>query len=291
MTNIIKRISEIEDIINRYGTSMEPATRKKYLKEIEDMKEILSWIEYQCSHLYEAIYVSDSREMSFVMKNTTKHYFRTLKFDLVTYDDKKIHITVNDWRPRKTRKITFYHDFNNDWHYKTMNVIRFKSNADSIEYELYDEDANRNTGLLEGESRQVVSGISRKQGYLVAIRSFCESVEEYDLRAKARELEDIIIDIFDIMKEKPELTGQTRKFMVIYLPTVNRTMNDYQKAVSRNVNSADVVELRGKTHEALDLAVVAFRKLKEDLTRSDVEESEVDLDIMRSFMKEEGLID
>ena len=115
-------------------------------------------------------------------------------------------------------------------------------------------------------------------------------MKEYDLRAKARELESVIIDIFDIMEEKPELTGRTRKFMVVYLPTVNRMMNDYQKASSRNVNGQDVGELRDRTHEAMNVAIVAFGKLKEELTRSDVEESEVDLDIMKSFMKEEGLI-
>ena len=294
MINIVKRIDEIEKIIDQYGNSMDPASRRRHLGEIEDMREILSWIEYQCAHPYEAIYVSDSREMSLVMKNTTKHHFRTLNFSLVTYDDKEIKISVNDWRPKKTKKIVFYHDFNSDWHYQTMNVTRFRNDANSVECELYDwsaaPHAAGNKVQEDGGSPRETRGISRKQAYLVAIRSFCETIDEYDLRAKARELEDITIDIFDIMDEKPEMSGQTRKFMVVYLPTVNRMMNDYRKAVSRNVRSEDVRELRANTHEALNLAIVAFRKLKENLTQNNVEEKEVDLDIMRSFMKEEGLI-
>ncbi len=290
MINIVKRIDEIQKIVDKYGDSMEPSSRNKYLKEIKDMREILDWIEYQCTHLYEGTYNSDSREMTFTMKNTTRFHFRVLSFALITYDGKKIRINVNDWRPRRAKKISFYHDFNNDWHFKTMNVIRFKNHAESVEFDLYDPRAAEKTGLEGGEQRRIVDGISKKQGYLVSIRSFIESVKEYDLRAKARELESVIIDIFDIMEEKPELTGRTRKFMVVYLPTVNRMMNDYQKASSRNVNGQDVGELRDRTHEAMNVAIVAFGKLKEELTRSDVEESEVDLDIMKSFMKEEGLI-
>ena len=291
MINIVKRIDELEKIVNEYGVSMDPSTRRKYLKEIEEMREILSWVEYQCSHLYEGTYISDSCEMSFVMKNTTRYHFRTINFTLVTYDNKDIKISVSDWRPRKTRKITFYHDFNSDWHFKAMNAIRFKSNANSVEYELYDEEANRNTGLEGGEQRRAVCGVSKKQGYLVAIRGFCRDVKEYDLRAKARELENVIIDIFEIMNEKPEHRGRTRKFMVVYLPTISKVMSDYRKAASRNVDSGDVRELREKIHETLDISLVAFRKLKEELTQNDIEESEVDLDIMKSFMKEEGLIE
>ena len=47
---------------------------------------------------------------------------------------------------------------------------------------------------------------------------------------------------------------------------------------------------RDKYLRELQNRIVAFRKLKENLTQNNVEEKEVDLDIMRSFMKEEGLI-
>ena len=291
MTNIVQRIAELQKMVDE-GT-MDPADRRKYLKEIDEMREILTWVGYQCSHVAEGDYDRDTRELTFVMKNTTRYHFKTLNFTLIAGDDGKeenIPITIADWKPRQTKDIKIYHDFNNDWSYKARKVIKLKNHANSVEYDLFDKHANRNTGLTEGETRKLVTGYSKKQGYLVSIRSFCETVREYDLRAKARRLESIVIDIFDLMAAQPDLRAQTRKFMVVYLPTVNRALDDYQEALAGNCRGEELEELRDKTHETLNLAITAFRKLKAKMEGGDREASDVDLDIMKKFMEEEGLI-
>ncbi len=287
--NITRRIDELQDVMDRYGPTLSEADRAKYLREINEMKKTLRLVEQQCSQLAEGDYDSEKRELRFIMKNTTRLHFRELGFTLIAGGE-KIPVVITDWRPGEKKTIRIYHDFNDDWHYKTMNVIRLKNHADSVEYALYDPSAARNTGLEGGETRKRPTGYSEKQGYLVSIRSFCEKVTQLDLRAKARRLEGLIIDIFDIMSARPELRTRTRKFMVVYLPMVNRALAEYQKAASGNGSEADLVAFAERTHETLDLALTAFRKLKEKLNDGEIEESEVDLEIMKRFMKEEGLL-
>ena len=290
MTNITKRIAELQRIVEGSRGELSPADRRQILKEIDAMKEILTWVEYQCSHLSEGSYDSETKELKFVMKNTTRYHFKTLNFTLIAGEDTKIPITVADWRPRKTKEISFYHNFNEDWSYQTRKVIKLKNHADSVEYELFDRRANWKTGLEDGETRKMPTGYSKKQGYLVSIRSFCETVPEYDLKAKARRLEGIIIDIFVLMANKPELRAQTRNFMIVYLPTVNRVLDEYQKASAKNEAGEEIEELRRKTHETLNLAITAFRKLKAKMENGDKDATSVDIDIMKKFMEEEGLV-
>lgn len=293
MINIVRRIAELQKIVDNSNGYMEPEERRKIHKEIQEMQEILEWVGYQCSHLAEGTYDSDTKELKFVMKNTTRFHFKTLNFTLIAGEsgrDQKIPVTITDWRPRKTKDISIYHNFNNDWSYQTRKVLKMSNNANSVEYELFDRKANKNTGLENGETRKLVTGYSKKQGYLISIRNFCETVPDLDLRAKARRMEFIMVDIFDMMTAKPDLKSQTRKFMIVYLPTVNRIMEEYLKAVSGNTQGEDLDELRNKTHEALDLAIKSFKKLKEVMGYGNNEGTEIDLEIMKKLMQEEGLV-
>ena len=293
MINITRRIDELQKIVDGNDDRMEPDVKRKYLAEIREMKTILNWIAHQCSDLAEGTYNSGSKELKFVMKNTTRFHFRTLNFSLIAGEggtEKTIPVTVTDWRPGRTKQISIYHDFNNDWSYRTRTVIKLKNRADSVEYELAGSRSGRNAGLKGSGARNHVTGYSKKQGYLVTIRSFCDNVPEYDLRAKARRLEGLIIDIFDIMSKRQDLRARTRKFMVVYLPTVCRTLDDYQSALTGNNTGEEMKALREKTHETLNLSITAFQNLKEDIGGADRAESEVDLEIMKTMMREEGLL-
>ena len=133
MKNIVKRIAELQKMVD--GGLVDPAERRKYLKEIEEMEQILSWVGYQCSHLAEGTYDRETKELKFVMKNTTRFHFRTLNFTLIAGDagaEEKIPVTVSDWKPRKTKEISIYHNFSNDWSYKTRKVIQLKNHANSV---------------------------------------------------------------------------------------------------------------------------------------------------------------
>ena len=288
--NILRRIDELQNIMNQRGRSLSDAERAGYTREMDEMKTILTWVGEQCTRLGEGDYNSETRELKFEMKNTTRYHFKTLSFTLIAGEGTEIPVTAIDWRPRELKTIYFYYDFNSDWSYRTMREIRLKNRADSVEYELMDPESEGREAPEEAPVRERPAGYSKNQGYLVSVRSFCGSVRQLDLRAKARQLEAILIDLFDIMGENPNQREQTRKFRVVYLPAVNRVLTEYQKAELHNTPEDELAAMGEKVHETLDTALTAFRNLRVKLQSGKAESSGVELEIMKRLMREEGLL-
>ncbi len=288
MINITDRIKALTKIIESGNCT--PSDANDYRKQVQEMKSIVGWLNYQCTALYQAKYDNETKELQMKMKNTTKYRFRIVRFDITTEDSSHIPITVNDWSPNSTKTISFFHDFNYDYGYKTRKTIKLTIDSKSVEYDLYDANAYKHTGN-DNEKRFIQpSRYSKTQGYLTIVRNFYSAVTEYDLKAKSRMLEDLIITIYDRVSIKPELITKIIKLEEIYLPTVCRSLDNYIDVIKKDAAGNNTNEIVKIARNNLDIAIVALTNLKEELYSSAILENTIDTIVMKSMMREEGLL-
>ena len=138
------------------------------------------------------------------------------------------------------------------------------------------------------------------------LNSFCEKVPEYDLKAKGRMIQKLLVDIFEAVRKDPELESKTGRLMNIYLPNVRSTMHSYLQAVSGGAiggaaggvsgstaggtSSEKIDELRKSLHETLNILIKALNELIRRFHSDSADESNVNLDLLKKFMQEDGLL-
>ena len=265
MTNITKQIADIEKTINSGYCS--PTEIEKYKKQIAELRSIVEWLSYQCSALYQATYDNETKELIIKMKNTTRFHFKTVAFCIETRDKTQIPITVIDWKPNRTKSINFFHDFNNDEGYRTRKSLKLSIDINTVEYEFYDGKAYFNTGNDTDEKYVKPNKYSKTQEYLVIIRNFCDAATEYDMKAKARMLEDLLISIYDKVALKPELVTKINKLNELYLPTICKGLDNYVDAVNKGLLGDNIESIKNNADDVLTTAVIAAKKIKNDLTK------------------------
>lgn len=288
MNNVKKQIADIENNINSGNCSQSDII--EYKKQIADLKLIIEWLIYQCSALYQAMYDNETKELIIKMKNTTRFHFKTISFVIQTKDDSKIPITVIDWKPDKTKSINFFHDFNNDEGYRTRKSLKLSIDVNSVEYEFYDDTAYFNTGNNDDKRYVKPNKYDKTQGYLVIIRNFCDTAKDYDLKAKARLLEDLLISIYDKVASKPELVTKVGKLNELYLPTICKSLDNYVDAQNKGLSGTNLEDIKSNAEDVLTTAVIATKKIKNDLYSGAVIDSTIDILAMKDMMKRDGLL-
>lgn len=288
MKNITKQIADIEKNINSGNYSQ--ADIENYRKQIKELRAIMDWLSYQCSALYQAMYDNETKELSMKMKNTTRYHFQTVCFSIETRDKTQIPITVVNWKPNATKTISFFHDFNNDEGYKTRKSLKLSIDVNSIGYEFYDGKAYFITGNNDDKRYVKPSKYAKVQGYLVIIRNFCDTAKEYDLKAKARMLEDALISIYDKVAQNPELTTKISKLEEVYLPVICKNLDNYVDVEKKGVVGENADHIKRNADDTLTAAVIATRKIRDDLFSTAVMDSAIDSTVMKELMRKEGLI-
>ena len=288
MINITNRIDELNGIIA--SGNCVSSDLNEYSRQIKEMRTILEWLNYQCSALSQATYDNETKELSMKMKNTTKQHFRIVRFELETSDLTKIPISVNNWKPNETKAISFFHDFNNDIGYKTRKTMKLSIDVHSVEYDLYDKNALHNTGNDNDDQFVTPGEYSRAQSFLTIIRIFYKTVPDYDLKAKARKLEGLIISIYDRVALKSELNSKISKLEEIYLPGICKSLDNYTDVVNKGTVGSNANDLKMVTTKALNMAVKSTTKLKDELYSGSFVESAVDVTAIEDLMKRDGLL-
>ena len=248
------------------------------------------------------------------MKNTTPYCFKKVAFPMLISNKDTVPVEIFNWSQDEVKEIVFYYDFDNDPAYARNKSVNLSTDANDIEIEFYEKGAGSKTGNAVEKPYRYPVGFSEKQGYIVFLNSFCEKVPEYDLKAKGRMIQKLLVDIFEAVRLDPDLESKTGRLMNIYLPNVRSTMHSYMQAVSgvtaggaagytasgRSENTAGgaaggtstgkIEELRKSLHETLNILIKALNELIRRFHSDSADESNVNLDILKKFMQEDGLL-
>ena len=130
-----------------------------------------------------------------------------------------------------------------------------------------------------------------RQEYIDSLRSFYEFTNKPDLKAKVRRLESEIIDIFLKTENDPSSADKARKFFTYYLPTISNVLEKYKSMESLELRGESMGRIVKDTHDLLNISNTAVSNLKESLFEKDLINSSVDLDVMKSMLIQDGLLD
>lgn len=126
------------------------------------------------------------------------------------------------------------------------------------------------------------------QRYIHTLLTFLQS--EYDIKTKARQLEFLVMDIFDYIQENPDAEHKTGSFLSTYIPTVCRNMDNYRKFEMNTTSTGLSQSIRDTLVETLDLSLTAFGNLLKKICEDADQNAALELDEMKNLMRSEGLI-
>ena len=140
-------------------------------------------------------------------------------------------------------------------------------------------------------NKQLVDEPNRRQHYIDKLRSFYNSVDQYDMKAKARRVEHLLIMIFDREDSHPEQKKKSTRLIGTYLPTLSKALDRYIEMQNGELKGEGREQMQKSINELLNLSIQAFTEIQEKMYADDVIETSVDIKLMKTLMQQEGLVD
>ena len=135
-----------------------------------------------------------------------------------------------------------------------------------------------------------LNGDNDRQYYIDKIRDFYKTVDRYDMRAKARKIEHLLIMIFDREDSNPNQKKKTSRLIRTYLPTITKAMDRYAEMQKGDLQGEGRDQMQKSVNELLNLSVQALAEIQDKMYSDDVIDTSVDVKVLKTLMQQEGLI-
>ena len=103
------------------------------------------------------------------------------------------------------------------------------------------------------------------------------------------ELEQLCVQIFKTVAEKPAKATQIRKFMDYYLPTALKLLKTYAELDAQGVEGENIRESKQRIEQVMDTLVTAFEAQLDRLFEDDALDVSTDIDVMENMLRADGL--
>lgn len=131
--------------------------------------------------------------------------------------------------------------------------------------------------------------IGQGQDFIRRLRDMNDNIEGEVISAKLFQLENLLKEIFDRVKEHPEQMPQMQKFMNYYLPTTLKLVQAYEEFDSVSAPGEDIVSAKAEIEKTLDTINKAFVELLNNLFRDSVFDVTTDAQVLQTMLVKEGL--
>lgn len=150
-------------------------------------------------------------------------------------------------------------------------------------------DAKRDTETQEPENPELAAMIKEGNDCIRRLRDMNDAIEGEVISAKLFQLENLLKEIFDRLKEHPEQMSQMHKFMNYYLPTTLKLVEAYAEFDSVSVPGEDIVSAKAEIEKTLDTINQAFVELLNKMFRDSVYDVTTDAQVLQTMLAKEGL--
>ena len=147
-------------------------------------------------------------------------------------------------------------------------------------------------GLVEAEGiddPELAALIKEGNDCIRKLRKMNDDIEGEAVSAKLSQLENLLQEIFDRVKEHPEQMPQMQKFMNYYLPTTLKLVEAYGEFDDVSVPGEDIALAKLEIEKTLDTINQAFAELLNKLFRSSVYDVTTDAQVLQTMLAKEGL--
>ncbi len=141
----------------------------------------------------------------------------------------------------------------------------------------------------EPEDPELAAMIREGQDCIRKLRDMNDNIEGEVISAKLFQLENLLKEIFQRVREHPEQKSQMQKFMNYYLPTTLKLVEAYEDFDSVSVPGEDIVQAKEEIEKTLDTINQAFAELLNKLFRDSVFDATTDAQVLQTMLAREGL--
>lgn len=121
------------------------------------------------------------------------------------------------------------------------------------------------------------------------LRDMNDAIDGEGISAKLFQMENLLKEIFERVREHPEQMPQMHKFMDYYLPTTMKLVQAYAEFDSMSVPGEDILSAKSEIEKTLDTINSAFTELLNNLYRDSVFDVTTDAQVLQTMLAKEGL--
>lgn len=149
--------------------------------------------------------------------------------------------------------------------------------------------AKEDAQAKEPENPELAAMIKEGKDCIRRLRDMNDAIEGEVISAKLFQLENLLKEIFDRLKEHPEQMSQMHKFMDYYLPTTLKLVEAYAEFDSVSVPGEDIISAKTEIEKTLDTINQAFVELLNKMFRDSVYDVTTDAQVLQTMLAKEGL--
>lgn len=121
------------------------------------------------------------------------------------------------------------------------------------------------------------------------LRNLNDEIEGEVISGKLFQLENLLKEIFDSVREHPEQMHRMHKLMDYYLPTTLKLVEAYKEFDEISVPGREVLEAKAEIEKTLDIINQAFKELLNNLFQDAVFDATTDAQVLKTMLAREGL--
>ena len=125
--------------------------------------------------------------------------------------------------------------------------------------------------------------------YIRKLRNLNDQIPGEEISAQLYQLESLLKQIFDRVKEHPEQMGRMQKLMEYYLPTTLKLVEAYVDFEKVEKPGQDIVAAKAEIQKTLGIINEAFEELLNNLFQDAVFDATTDAQVLQTMLSREGL--
>ncbi|MDO5602705.1 MAG: 5-bromo-4-chloroindolyl phosphate hydrolysis family protein [Oscillospiraceae bacterium] len=156
-------------------------------------------------------------------------------------------------------------------------------------YETYMQAASRPARAPKKEQKEEAGTLDESRRFLAEMTDIRSRVENAEMAAKIKHLEETAGKIFRFVEEHPEREPEVGKFLRYYLPTTLKLLRVYDEMDAQDIEGETINSAMQNIHASLDTINAAFEKLLDGLFQRSAMDINAEISVMQSMLKQEGL--
>lgn len=136
---------------------------------------------------------------------------------------------------------------------------------------------------------QLREALNEGREYMKQIRAAREKVSSAEFAAKIDRLEQLIIQIYAIVRKQPEKLSKLRRFMMYYMPTTVKLLNAYTELAAQPEKTENIKESCRQIEESIDTINLAYENLLDSMYESSTIDISSDISVLQNMFAQDGL--
>lgn len=145
---------------------------------------------------------------------------------------------------------------------------------------------------MEEQKRQeeaLASMVSQGSDYVKRLRELNDMIPGEEISSQLFQLESLLKQIFDRVREHPEQMGRMQKLMDYYLPTTVKLVEAYVEFEKVETPGPDIKDAKAEIQRTLGIINEAFVELLNNLFQDAVFDATTDAQVLQTMLAREGL--